>query len=137
MHDPASTPVDDVPATREECQWALFAHLGGLLGTALGFGSSGFIAPLVIWLIKKDQSRFIEDQSKEALNFNISILLAALVLATVGGILSVVTLGLGVLLVIPAGLALGAYAIAMPIVAAMKVNAGERYRYPLTLRLIN
>ncbi len=136
MQDPADVSGLDVNATADERQWALFAHLGGLIGWALGVGSAGFVVPLVIWLIKKDQSRFIEDQAKEALNFHISLILAATVLVTVGGVISIVTFGLGFFFFIPAGIALSLYAVVMPIVAAMKANAGELYRYPLTLRLI-
>lgn len=136
MHDPTDVPVIDVSATSEERQWALFAHLGGLIGAALGVGSAGFVVPLVIWLIKKDQSRFIEDQAKEALNFHITLLLVGAALVIVGGIITFVTFGLGFFLMIPAGIALAIYTLAMPIVAAMKSNSGELYRYPLTLRLI-
>lgn len=136
MHDPVDVPVIDVGSTPEDRQWALFAHLGGLIGAAVGVGSAGFVVPLVIWLIKKDQSRFVEDQAKEALNFHITLLLVASALAVVGGIITLVTFGLGFFLLLPAGFALWVYGIAMPIVAAMKSNAGELYRYPLTLRLI-
>ncbi len=70
------------------------------------------------------------------MSLNISMLLATTLLVTVGGIISFVTFGLGFLLLIPAGAALAIYGIVMPIVAAMKSNAGELYRYPVTWRLI-
>lgn len=122
--------------TADERQWAVLAHIGGLLGMALSASSLGFLVPLVIWLMKKGQAPFTVDQAKEALNFQISILLTAIGLAIIGLILTVVTLGAALLVVIPAGIALGAYGIVMPIIAAIKVNEGEAYRYPWTLRLI-
>jgi uncharacterized Tic20 family protein len=98
--------------------------------------SMGFVVPLIIWLVKKDQSRFVDDQAKEALNFQVSVLIATALLVSVGGVIALVTLGLGAFLVAPAGLALAIYAVVMPIVAAIRSNKGELYRYPLTLRLI-
>lgn len=136
MHDPIDAPFTDLSATAEDRQWALFAHIGGLIGAALGVGAAGFLVPLVIWLIKKDQSRFVEDQAKEALNFHITLFLAAATLAIGGFIFSVLTLGLGFLVVFPIGVLLWLYGIAMPIIAAMKSNAGELYRYPFTMRLV-
>ncbi|HTI50486.1 MAG TPA: DUF4870 domain-containing protein [Planctomycetaceae bacterium] len=135
MDVPTSSPID-THATIDECQWALFAHLGGLIAASVSATSMGFVAPLIIWLIKKDQSRFIDDQAKEALNFQVSVLIATALLVTVGGVISFVTFGLGALLVIPAAAALAIYALVMPIVAAIRSNKGELYRYPLTLRLI-
>jgi uncharacterized Tic20 family protein len=126
----------DTSATIDECQWALFAHLGGLIATSVSVTSMGFIAPLIIWLVKKDHSRFVDDQAKEALNFQVSVLIATALLVSVGGVISLVTFGLGVILVAPAALALAIYALVMPIIAAIRSNKGELYRYPLTLRLI-
>lgn len=127
----------ETPPNPDERQWALFAHLGGLIAAAVSGTSVGFVVPLAIWLLKKDESRFIADQAKEALNFQISILIGAAGLAVVGSLIALVTCGLGALLVAPAGLALMIYAVIMPIIAVGKVNSGELYRYPLTLRLID
>jgi uncharacterized Tic20 family protein len=84
------------------------------------------IGPLVVWLVKRDQSAFVADQGKEALNFNISVLLAALVCGVLVFIL------IGILL----GVALFIFWLAMTIVAAIKASEGARYRYPFTLRLV-
>lgn len=135
MDTPSPAPFD-TSATIDECQWALFAHLGGLIATSVSMASMGFVVPLIIWLVKKDQSRFVDDQAKEALNFQVSVLIATALLVSVGGVIARVTLGLGAFLVAPAGLALVIYAVVMPIVAAIRSNKGELYRYPLTLRLI-
>lgn len=120
--------------TSEDRQWAMFAHLSSIV--AIWLGGMGFIGPLIVWLIKKDQSNFVNDQGKEALNFNLTILLAAIVLGMVAAPVALLTFFLGLLVLIPLGLALAALAIIMPIVAAVKANAGEAYRYPFIIRIV-
>ena len=86
------------------------------------------LGPLLIWLLKKDQSSFIDDQGKEALNFQITIGLFYIGVA----ILSCVTLGLGGLLAPVVWIV----AIVFAILGTVAANRGERYRYPLAIRLI-
>ena len=78
---PPSDPTPPPPAvggpSAEERQWAMFAHLSALVGLVFPLGS--IIGPLVIWLIKKDTMPFVNDQGKEALNFNITVAIAAMV----------------------------------------------------------
>jgi uncharacterized Tic20 family protein len=118
----------------EDKQWALFAHLSALV--AMWLGGLGFLGPLIIWLIKKEQSRFVDDQGKEALNFNLNVLIAEIILGAVGVPFGLLTVGFGFLLVLPLFLVLFLASIIMPIIAAMKVNAGETYRYPYIFRII-
>ena len=132
--DPAASgATSGVPA--EERQWAMFAHLsalaGGLLTSALG-GWGFFLGPLVIWLMKKETMPFVADQAKEALNFNITVSAAMLVLLVLG----VVTLGLGFLIAGPLMLIIGIAALVFIVIAAMKANDGVAYRYPFTIRLV-
>ena len=132
--DPGAASVaSGVPA--EERQWAMFAHLsalaGGLLTSAIG-GWGFFLGPLVIWLMKKDTMPFVADQAKEALNFNITVSAAMLVLVVLG----VVTLGLGFLIAMPLMLIIGIAALVFIVMAAIKANEGVAYRYPFTLRLV-
>ncbi|HWS78189.1 MAG TPA: DUF4870 domain-containing protein, partial [Thermomonas sp.] len=121
--------------SQEERQWAMFAHLsallGGLLTSAIG-GWGFFLGPLVIWLMKKETMPFVDDQAKEALNFNITVSAIFLVLL----ILSLLTLGLGFLLTVPIMLVVGLAALVLIIMAAIKANEGVAYRYPFTVRLI-
>ena len=124
----------DTPST-EERTWALFAHLSALLGcivTGHWFGWGCFLGPLIIWLVKKDSMPFVDDQGKEALNFNITIAIIGLALL----LLTLMTLGLGVLLAIPVGVVVGVAWLVFTIIAAIRANEGVRYRYPFTLRLI-
>ena len=132
---PPSEPIGgDIPA--EERTWGMFAHLSALLGAlltaSLGAGWGCFIGPLVIWLVKKDTMPFVADQAKEALNFNITVALAMLVLVLLG----VGTFGVGFLVTAPLMLILGLAALVLVIVAGIKANAGEAYRYPFALRLV-
>jgi len=126
---PAGTP------SAEEKQWAMFAHLSALLGGILTghmFGWGCFLGPLIIWLVKKDTMPFVNDQGKEALNFNITLAIIGMALL----VLSVITLGVGLLIAIPAGLIAGVAWLVFTIIAAIKASEGVAYRYPFAIRLI-
>ena len=94
-------------------------HLGGILFS--------FIPSLIVWLLKKDDSEYIAAQAKEALNFQITLLLAQFVAYVLIFIL-VGFLLLGLIWI---------FNIVFCIIAAISSSKGENYRYPLTLRLIN
>ena len=112
--------------SKDDRTWGMLAHLSAIVGYFLiPFGN--IIAPLVIWLIKKDQSWFVDNQGKEALNFQISMTLYAFV----SGILMLVLVGF-VLIVIVYILGL-----VLTVVATIKANEGVLYRYPLTIRFIH
>jgi len=134
--NPAPTGAESGAVSAEERQWAMFAHLSALIGgivTAGWAGSLGcFVGPLVIWMMKKDTMPFVDDQAKEALNFNISVAIVFFVLF----VLTLVTLGIGAILTLPVMVLVGLAWLVLTIIAAMKANQGERYRYPLTLRLV-
>jgi hypothetical protein len=94
-------------------------HLGGILFS--------FIPSLIVWLLKKDDCEYIATQAKEALNFQITLLLAQFVAYVLIFIL-VGFLLLGLIWV---------FNVVFCIIAAISSSKGEYYRYPLTLRLIN
>lgn len=104
--------------------FGMLCHLLALTGFVVPFGS--IIGPLVMWLIKREEFPFVDDQGKEALNFAISMLIYAIV----AGILTIVIIG------IPLLIAIFVFWLVMVIIAAMKANSGIAYRYPLTIRLI-
>jgi uncharacterized protein len=113
MNDPvAQTPNND------DRNLAMLAHLLGIV--------SGFIGALIIWLIKKDQSAFIDEQGKEALNFQITMLIAFVV----AGMLMVILIGA---LLMPL---LFVANLVFCILAAVAVSKGEHYRYPVAIRLL-
>ena len=97
---------------------ALLCHL-------LGFFTC-FIGPLIVWLIKKDDDPYIDQQGKEALNFQITVTIASIA----GGILSVVCIGLLLLA------AVGILDIIFVIMACVASSKGQAYRYPVSIRLI-
>lgn len=108
----------------EERQWGMFAHLAGLAGLVVPFAS--LLGPLIIWQLKKNTMPFVDDQGKEALNFQITAALAALLSSA----LMVVLVGFLLLPVVLVGW------LVFTIIGAIRANEGEAYRYPFTLRLI-
>ncbi|MGH8191488.1 MAG: DUF4870 domain-containing protein [Rhodanobacteraceae bacterium] len=133
---PTGTPLPPIGTPdAQERQWAMFAHLSALLGglvTGWVGGWGWFLGPLIIWLIKKDTMPFVDDQAKEALNFNITLAIVYVIL----WILSVATFGVGLMLAIPLMFIIGIAALVFIILAAIKANEGVAYRYPFALRLI-
>lgn len=113
--------------------WAVGAHLSAFV-TFLGL--PWFLGPLVVWLIKREDDAFIDDQGKEAVNFNLSVLIYGVAFLLLAILLSVATVGVGLIVLAPLGVAIVVAWFVLVIVAAVKASAGERYRYPLTLRLI-
>ncbi|MCK4299896.1 MAG: DUF4870 domain-containing protein [Planctomycetes bacterium] len=101
---------------------AMLAHLLALF--------TGFVGPLIIWLMKKDESDLVNDQGKEALNFGISISICYSIAVVLTMTIVLAVIG------IPLGLAVLIFAIVNIISAAMAANKGERFRYPLCIRLI-
>ena len=108
----------------EERSWALLIHLSGLVGCVFPFGH--IIAPAVLWVMRRDRSTFVDDQGREALNFQLSVTLYAIVCA----LLVIVLIGIALLA------ALFIAWIVMTIIGAIRANEGKYYRYPLILRLI-
>ncbi|MBD3683969.1 DUF4870 domain-containing protein [Stenotrophomonas sp. Br8] len=110
--------ASSVPA--DQRTMALAAHLLGIF--------TGFIGALIIWLINKDDASkaFVTEQSKEALNFQITVAIAMVVCI----ILTIVVIGAILMPIV------GLISLVFSIIAAVKANNGEAYRYPFALRLI-
>jgi hypothetical protein len=98
---------------------ATITHLGGILFS--------FVPALIVWLLKKDDSEYIAAEAKEALNFQITVLLAQFV----AGVLIFILVGFLLLAII------WVINVVLCIIAAISTSKGENYRYPFTLRLIN
>ena len=114
----------------DERTWALIGHLSAFSAFITGIGC--VVGPLIVWLVKRDTLPFAADQAKEALNFNITALIAAAAL----WVITIGTFFIGALLTIPVGLVLFVGWIVLTIIAAIKANEGVAYRYPFTLRLV-
>ncbi|PIQ36597.1 MAG: orotate phosphoribosyltransferase [Lysobacterales bacterium CG17_big_fil_post_rev_8_21_14_2_50_64_11] len=108
----------------------MLCHLAALSAFFSGIGL--VLGPLIVWLIKRDEMPFVNDQGKEALNFNITVFIVSAAL----WIISIVTLGLGLLIAVPLWIVIALIWLIVTIVAAIKANDGEYYRYPFALRLI-
>jgi len=113
-----------VEADKDARLWGMLCHLAGLAGFAFPIGN--MILPLIFWQIKKDEFPFVNDNGKEAVNFQISMTLYGLIsiplfFVCVGPFLLAAVCIVDVVLLI---------------IAAVKANNGQTYRYPLTIRLI-
>lgn len=119
--------------------WGIGSHLAGLGLGLVSAATLAFLGPLVIWLVKRDDHRFIDHHAKESLNFQLTVLLvlvSSILLTIPVVVIGVLTLGLAL---IPIGLLAVAAVIAwfvLPIIAAVKASNGEGYRYPLTIRFV-
>lgn len=102
--------------------WGMLCHLSALAGAIIPLGA--IIGPLVVWLIKKNESEFVDDQGKESLNFQLTVLIAMVVSA----ILIIVVIGIFLLI------AVGIADLVFVIIASVKANSGERCRYPFAIR---
>lgn len=119
----------------ESRNWAMGAHLSAFVGAAVVLA---FVGPLVIWLIRREQGDgFAEQHAKEALNFNLSMLLYLVAGGIIGAIGALLTLGLGLIVIVPVALALVVAWVVLTILAAVKASNGEGYRYPITIRFVS
>ena len=109
--------------------YGMLTHLSAFGGALVALA---FVGPLIMWLVRRDEHPFIDHHGKEALNFNLSMLLYGVI----GIVASVATLGIGLVVVAPAAVVFFVTWVVTTIVAAVKANNGEGYRYPLTIRFI-
>ncbi|UCD75570.1 MAG: DUF4870 domain-containing protein [Phycisphaerales bacterium] len=117
--------ADFFSPTSEEKTMAMLCHLAALC-QLVGVPFGGILGPLVVWLIKKDQSPFVDDQGKEALNFQITVLIAIVCCIP----LIFILIGILLLIIIAIG------QLVLLIIAAVNAASGTPYRYPMTFRFI-
>jgi uncharacterized Tic20 family protein len=125
MSDPNSTPAAGAAPTENERTWGMLAHLSALVGLVIPL-IGNVVGPLGVSIARADQSAFVAAHAKEALNFNISVTLAAVVCALL------MLVFIGFLL----GSALFIAWLVMTLIAAIKASEGVAYRYPFSLRLV-
>jgi len=119
-----STPAIETTPSKDERTWAMLSHFSALCMFIFPLGN--ILAPLIIWLIKKEEMSFVEDQAKEVLNFQISMTIYLLI----SGILCFILIG------IPFVIGLVIFNVIITIIAGIKANDGKSYQYPINLRLI-
>ena len=116
---------------RDSRPWAVAAHLSAFVGAfAALFGV--VVGPLVIWLLRRDIDPFAAENAREALNFNLSVLLYGFALA----MLTLVTFGLGVIVTLPAMFLLAAAWIVLSLAGALRAWNDGVFRYPFTIRFV-
>ena len=120
-----SIPPMEITPSKDERTWAMLCHFSALL-IFVGIPFSNILAPLIIWLIKKEEMPFVEDQGKEVLNFQISMTIYLLI----SGILCFILIG------IPFVIGLVIFNVIITIIAGIKAIDGKSYQYPINLRLI-
>ncbi|MDE3720067.1 DUF4870 domain-containing protein [Nocardiopsis sp. N85] len=119
----------------DEKQMGMFAHLGGMLGFLLTCGYLGVVAPLIIFLVKKDESPYVRDQSTQALNFQI-ILLIGIVAASFFSFFLGIFLPFIVFIAWLLWFALWVGGLVFGILGTVAANKGEWYRYPFNVSWI-
>jgi uncharacterized Tic20 family protein len=109
----------------EARKWASACHLIALIGL-IGNGVGFVLGPLIVWLVKREEDPFIDEQGKESLNFQITMIIAAIISL----ILALFVIGFFLLV------AVGVLMVVFPVIAGVKAAAGEHYRYPFTIRFL-
>ena len=121
MTDQPTNPYAAAPqpmSPQDEKLWATLTHVGGIL--------FGFVAPLVAYVVLRDRGPFIRQHSAAALNFQLTVLIGYVV----GGVLSLIVIGLVIMF------AVWVASILFAVLAAMAANRGEYYRYPWTITFV-
>jgi uncharacterized Tic20 family protein len=121
---PGGPPGQPPLSPEQERLWAMLSHLLSFVAAYLFLG---FVAPLVVLLVFGPRSAYVRANAVESLNFNLSWLLY--------GIVSVILIliGIGILILIALGIAY----VVLVIIASVRANNGELYRYPLTIRFVS
>ena len=112
--------------TTNERMWAMLSHLSGFAGYLVVVPFASVFGPLIVWLLKRDSSQFVDFHGKEALNFQITMSIAY----AISFALCFVLIGFFLLPI------LGIWMVVLVVIAAIKASNGEYFRYPLTIRLV-
>ena len=126
MSEPSPSSAPGTLPTDSERTWGMLAHLAALFGLLLPVIGNA-LAPWLVWLSKRDESPFIASQAREAVNFNLTVSLAAILCSLL------MLVFVGFLL----GTALFIAWLVLTLIAAIKASEGEDYRYPFSLHFIH
>jgi hypothetical protein len=130
---PASPPRPMSPNPESQMRmWNMLCHLSALAGF-IGVPLGNVLGPLIVWQIKKNEFPSVDVHGKAALNFQITILIAGLVTGAAFFVGVLICVGW---LLLPALILIGLAALIFPIIAGIKANNGEDYKYPFSLELI-
>ncbi|CAN5779118.1 hypothetical protein BH20ACT6_BH20ACT6_17660 [soil metagenome] len=133
-YQPGCAPQGRLGTTSEERNWAMAAHLGSFVAA---YAALGLLAPLLVMITKGNESGFVRRHAVESLNFQLSVLVYSVVGGIAAVVLTIGTLGLGLIVLVPLiAVFLLAYAV-LVVVGTVKASQGEDFRYPLTVRLVS
>lgn len=120
--------------TRNDKNYSSITHLSGFAGWFFPFGN--IIAPLILWLAKKNESLYIDAHGKAAVNFQLSLILYGFLLALLIVPIAILTLGLGIIAIVIGIIPVIILKFVLIISASIKANNGEYYNYPFTIEFI-
>lgn len=126
MSQPSPSPASGTAPTDNERTWGMLAHLAALFGLLVPIIGNA-LGPWLVWLSKREESTFVASQAREAVNFNLTVSLAAIVCSLLMLVL------VGFLL----GTALFIAWLVLTLIAAIRASEGEVYRYPFSLHFIH
>ena len=115
----------EIIPTKDERTWAMLCHFSAFL-IFIPFPFANILSPLIIWLIKKEEMPFLDDQGKEVVNFQITMTICI----AISAIFCIILIG------IPFLIGLLIFNFIITIIAAISANDGTLYRYPFNMRLI-
>ncbi len=128
---PPNTPASSPNPESQARMWNMLCHLSALAGFVIPFGN--ILGPLLIWQIKKNEFPSVEVHGKASLNFQITVTIAALAGVAVAVVLSFFCVGY---LLFPLVMLIGLAGLVFAIIAGIKANSGEDYKYPWSLELV-
>ena len=129
---PVSPPPPPGSPESQARMWNMLCHLSAL-SVFIGIPFGNIIGPLIIWQIKKNEFPSVDVHGKAALNFQITVTIAAVVSGAAAFVLSFFCVGY---LLIPIVLLIGLAGLVFAIIAGIKANNGEEFKYPFSLELI-
>lgn len=123
-------------ASPDDRTYATLLHLSLIAHMVLPY--IAIVLPIVMWNMKKKESAYIDDHGREALNFQISLLIYSIVLPIIAIPIGLLLLGVGILATVPIA-AIFPYVLGLVglIMGSMAANRGEMYRYPMTIRFLH
>lgn len=113
--------------------WCMFLNLSALSGFIIPFGN--LIGPLIMWIMKKDESKFVDAHGRATIDFHISLFIIGIVGGTIGILTTVICIGFVILLVVGLGL-LVAWILGL-IQSIQAAKAGKLYRYPASFAFLS
>ena len=128
---PAPTPNPSPAPSSTERNWCLWCHLSALAGYVIPLGT--ILGPLIVWQMKRSEFPAVDQHGKEALNFQLSVLIYLLASGAAAFVGMLFCIGW---LLIPVVCAIPVISLVFTIIAGIKAGDGVLYRYPLTLRLV-